>query len=116
MLTEDEVQKAMDFCVNVFAPTDPTVHDEVRKRIDQRLLDDEQPVMMPEEIEKAVGASDQEAANVLKKHNARKPLREMWDIHGHFNHEEFEGMVISVEKGQLGLAAAEHRDVGVACV
>lgn len=94
----------MDFCVNVFTPTDPALHEEVRRRIDTRLLTNEAPLMLPDEIDQTVGEDDEEAANVLKKHNARKPLREMWDVHGHFSHENFDGYVISYENGLLGLA------------
>lgn len=32
-LSEDEVQKALDFCVNIFSPTTPEQHESVRRKI-----------------------------------------------------------------------------------
>lgn len=36
-LSEDEVQKALDFCVNLFSPTTPEQHENVRNKLKLRL-------------------------------------------------------------------------------
>ena len=36
-LSEDEVQKALDFCVNLFSPTTPEQHEKVRNKLKLRL-------------------------------------------------------------------------------
>lgn len=108
-LTEDEVQKAMDFCTNIYAPVDPDQSKIVRERIDPQLLAKDGPILLPDDISNIVGPQDEEVVNLLKRYHARRPLRELFDTHGHFSHEELDGFVISCEGGRLGLAAVKDQ-------
>lgn len=106
-LTEDEVQRAMDFCANVFAPTNADIHDQGIERVNPYILDgeDSTPAKMHDGLVAIAQGADSDAMNVLKKSIARKPLKEMWDVYGHFSHEVFEGYVITAGEGLLGLTA-----------
>ncbi|ETW79545.1 putative halogenase [Heterobasidion irregulare TC 32-1] len=102
-LTEDEVQRAMEFCSNLFAPTDPKMHSAVAARVDRRLMDKEGPILLSEEVKKIVGEEDEEAIHVLNEINARKPIHTMYDVAQQFGHEAWGGFVPVCVRGKLGL-------------
>lgn len=99
----------MDFCTNIYAPVDPDQFKIVRERIDPQLLAKDGPILLPDDISNIVGPQDEEVVNLLKRYHARRPLRELFDTHGHFSHEELDGFVISCEGGRLGLAAVKDQ-------
>jgi flavine halogenase len=102
-LTEDELQKTLDFCQHVVAPTDTSMFDSVATRVDSSLLQPDAPVMSASDIEKVVGEGDDEAKMVLGELNARKPVYLMT---GKMELEEVEGLKVRVERGSLGLIPA----------
>ncbi|VDC04875.1 unnamed protein product [Peniophora sp. CBMAI 1063] len=104
-LTEDELVQAMRFSAAVvMAPTTPSMHANVTKRLPDSLTDMSSPILPPENIKRIVGQEDDEAFHVLREINARKPIHQMYDVGNHFVQEEFCGMVPCITRGELGLA------------
>lgn len=104
-LTENELEDTMDFCSNLFAPTDPEMHKSVGARVDPKLMSSREPVMTKAEIAKAVDREDIEARMVIAEVNARKAVHHMYKPQQNFASEVFHGMKAVVERGVLGLAA-----------
>ncbi|EPQ59058.1 FAD/NAD P-binding domain-containing protein [Gloeophyllum trabeum ATCC 11539] len=104
-VTEDEVQVTMDFCRNIFAPTDPKMYSEVAKRIPSSLLSPETPILDKNTIEKLAGMDD-EVRHVLQEVNARKAIHVMYDARTHFTTEVMDGFCVRMERGRLGLVRA----------
>ena len=102
-LTEDEVQSALEFCANLFAPADPEMHADVAKRLDRGLMAADGPFMTPEAIVERFGNDDDEAVQVLHQINARRQIHPMFDVHKHFSREAFEGLITICTRGNLGL-------------
>jgi flavine halogenase len=105
-LTEDELQKAMEFCLAVFAPTNPEVHAAVAERLADKadLLRNDAPALLPEDVVGIIGTEDEEAVHVVKRINARKITHsQVNDVRRHFVQESFEGLVPSIQRGELGL-------------
>ncbi|KAG1812373.1 putative halogenase [Suillus variegatus] len=107
-LTEDELQKTMDFCRHLFAPTDPEMHSAVRTRqgLDPTLTSPDAPVMTECEVDRLLGDADEEAKIVLKEINARKPIHTMYNPTENFGVEEHFGFKAVLERGKLGLVTA----------
>jgi hypothetical protein len=101
-LTEDEVQKTMDFCKNIFAPTDPEMHEVIGARLPE-LTSATAPIMSEQDIEKVVDPEDEDAKHVLSEINARKPIHAMYSGPAHIAMEGVNGLVGRVEWGSLGL-------------
>jgi len=101
-ITEDELQKTIQFCGGVFLPIDPELQARVRPRLDSKLLDPLGPVVMPEEIERLV-PDDIEAQMVLKEINARKGAGRAFSAVGSFSDEVAGGFSACVDRGRLGL-------------
>ncbi|KAJ7690717.1 FAD binding domain-containing protein [Mycena rosella] len=132
-LSETELQKSLDFCVNLFNPTSPEEHDRVASQpeIGQALLDVASPIVDTTILEKAlhvehtpkpskpcppssrmkVANRDRSASEVaetrmvLKKINARRVVHAEYAINN-FESEPVAGYVVRLERGQLGLAAS----------
>lgn len=132
-LSETELQKSLDFCVNLFSPTTPEQHARVAKgaQISQELLDVTAPVMGPHVLEgvlrverkeqnvqsagssAADGDSSDEASSdcekqaetemVLNKINARRVVHSEYSINN-LESEPVNGYVVRLERGRLGLA------------
>ncbi|KAI0308431.1 hypothetical protein OF83DRAFT_1089834, partial [Amylostereum chailletii] len=102
-LTEDEVQKAMHFCTAIFAPTTPTMHADVAKRLPEHLLNMKSPVLLAEDISRVVSVGDENAYHVLSEINARKPIHAVYDVGNHFVQEAFGGFAPGIKQGELGL-------------
>ncbi|KAF8639517.1 hypothetical protein AX17_001422 [Amanita inopinata Kibby_2008] len=126
-LSESELQKSLDFCVNLFNPTSPEQHERLSRsgKIGRELLDVTAPVMDPAMLENSlqVGhkcmdprhlqleedselSSDSEQANemrmVLKKINARRVVHSEYAINN-LELEPIDGYVMLLEGGKLGL-------------
>ncbi|KAI0338616.1 FAD/NAD-P-binding domain-containing protein [Trametopsis cervina] len=105
-LTQEELEKTMDFCRHLFAPTDPDMYRSVGARIDPSLMLPSGPILTELEIDKLVDLNDEEARAVLAEINARKPIHHMYDPKQNFTTEAHYGLNAVIERGQLGLIAA----------
>ncbi|KAJ7188603.1 FAD binding domain-containing protein [Mycena filopes] len=130
LLSETELQKSLDFCVNLFNPTSPEQHDRVASQaeISQSLLDVTAPLVDPAVLEKALhvehkphppastppptsirlNTRDRSASEVaetrmvLNKINARRVVHAEYAINN-FESEPIAGYVVRLEKRRLGL-------------
>jgi hypothetical protein len=127
-LSETELQKSLDFCVNLFNPTSPEQHERLSHFggvMGKDLLDVTLPVMDPTILESAIPVmitnsdiikysqfsddadSDSETASetklVLNKINARRVVHSEYAINN-LESEPLGGFVVRLEKGRLGLA------------
>ncbi|SJK99262.1 uncharacterized protein ARMOST_02553 [Armillaria ostoyae] len=100
-LTEAELQNTLDFCRNVFAPTQPETHEAAIQRLGS-LADPDGPLLDTDTIDKLTG-TDMEAKHALWKINARKPLHSMYDCKRNFGTEIINGFYVKMEQGMLGL-------------
>ncbi|KZT42314.1 FAD/NAD(P)-binding domain-containing protein [Sistotremastrum suecicum HHB10207 ss-3] len=105
-LTENELQKTMDFCKHIFSPTDPEMHEAVGARVDPSLFSPEGPVMTPDDLDRVLDPNDDEARAVLQEVNARKPVHIMYNATGNFDMEDVNGWKVTVKRGNLGLRRA----------
>ncbi|KAK0226141.1 FAD binding domain-containing protein [Armillaria fumosa] len=114
-LSETELQKSLDFCVNLFNPTTPEQHDKLHRngKISKELLDVTSPVLHPSLLEKALlqatpGAEKENEVDlqmsklVLDKINARRVVHAEYGIHN-LESETLDGYVVRLKKGCLGL-------------
>ncbi|KAG1896578.1 putative halogenase [Suillus fuscotomentosus] len=106
-LTEDELQKTMDFCSHLFAPTDPEMHSAVKARLDPSLTSPDAPVMTESDIDRVLGGADEEAKIVLSEINARKPIHTMYNPTENFGVEAHFGFKAVLERGRLGLVTSQ---------
>lgn len=98
------MQLAMDFCSNLFAPTDPEMYKSVGKRIEPSKLQPDGPILLPKDVQLVVGPFDTEAMHVLNEINARKPIHNMYNVADNFGEESFNGFAFVCERGKLGLS------------
>ncbi|KAJ7874822.1 FAD binding domain-containing protein [Mycena olivaceomarginata] len=139
LLSQTELQKSLDFCVNLFNPTTPEQHDRVagKPEISQSLLDVAAPLVDPTVLEKALHVEHKpspppsstlrlskrdrsasevaETRMVLHKINARRVVHAEYAINN-LESEPIAGHVVRLEKGCLGLTrlsvctTPEHAD------
>ncbi|KAF8207534.1 hypothetical protein K438DRAFT_1755571 [Mycena galopus ATCC 62051] len=131
LLSENELQKSLDFCVNLFSPTTPEQHDRVASKVEinQTLLDVAAPLVDPAVLEMSLHVEhkpsssqtttppsstirpnnrDRSASEVaetrmaLHKINARRVVHAEYAINN-FESERIAGFVVRLEKGRLGL-------------
>ncbi|KAJ7039109.1 FAD binding domain-containing protein [Mycena alexandri] len=130
LLSETELQKSLDFCVNLFNPTSPEQHDRVagQAEISQSLLDVTAPLVDPIMLEHALHVEHKptsaastppptrirlnnrdrsasevaETRMVLNKINARRVVHAEYTINN-FESEPIAGYVVRLEKRRLGL-------------
>ena len=95
----------MDFCKNVFAPTDPEMHEAVGARLPE-LTSAAGPIMSGKDIERVLDPEDEDAKHVLSEINARKPIHAMYSGPAHLAMEGVNGLVGRMERGSLGLIRA----------
>ncbi|KAF8524134.1 putative halogenase [Hysterangium stoloniferum] len=112
-LTEDEVQKTMDFVKNIFAPTDPEMHAAVQARVDPKFfeLGPGSDILLNSDLDRLIDPADEEAKHVLSEVNARKPIHVMYDSQKDFGSEPINGWIVLIQRGRLGLTAAPQIEV-----
>ncbi|KAF8895697.1 hypothetical protein CPB84DRAFT_1258377 [Gymnopilus junonius] len=122
-LSETELQKSLDFCVNLFNPTSPEQHERLLRRVDitKELLDVSGPVVDPYTLggtpcngHKCCDQSNKVSMNpseceeeletkmILNKINARRVVHAEYAINN-LELEPLAGYVVKLEKGDLGL-------------
>ncbi|KAJ3748547.1 hypothetical protein DFH05DRAFT_1473118 [Lentinula detonsa] len=131
-LSESELQRSLDFCVNLFNPTSPEEHEAVEGRLShlgehRGLMDVAKPVIDPKTFENvlnvrnvrnypnATSCTEEEGVDlknsaeselksrmVLDKINARRLVHHEYAINN-LEAEELLGYAVRLEKGQLGL-------------
>ncbi|KAK0205472.1 hypothetical protein DFS33DRAFT_1383378 [Desarmillaria ectypa] len=101
-VSENELQKTMDFCKDIFAPTDPQMHEAVGARLGPELCSSSVPIMTDGEIE-ALAQDDNETKLVLKEINARKTVHAMYGGPIHVAAESVNNLVLNLEVGNFGL-------------
>ncbi|KDR75254.1 hypothetical protein GALMADRAFT_226924 [Galerina marginata CBS 339.88] len=119
-LSETELQKSLDFCVNLFNPTSPEQHERLARGGDvaNELLDIAAPVVHPSVFEDTLSVghrwSNEDSANfsdcekaaetkmILNKINARRVVHPEYAINN-LELEPLEGYVVKLERGKLGL-------------
>jgi hypothetical protein len=124
-LSETELQKSLDFCVNLFNPTTPEQHECLSQCCDvaKELLDVAAPVVDPFIFERSLhvsqasmghtedvaNSSDSEKAAetrmILNKINARRVVHPEYAINN-LETEPLDGYVVKLERGKLGLTKA----------
>jgi hypothetical protein len=114
-LSEDELQKAVSFCMNIFNPTSPEQHRRLLEAgiLTEELLDIHGPMAdvtaiqnhFSEECECSEAARE-EGEMVLKKINARKVVHMEYGI-GNLETEALHGLVAKLHRGSLGLRTVE---------
>ncbi|KAF9460768.1 hypothetical protein BDZ94DRAFT_1169211 [Collybia nuda] len=123
-LSETELQKSLDFCVNLFNPTSPEDHERLLKSggIGKELLDVTGPLVNPAMFEASLHVGTRRLSNdagnfkaddlgcdpdsvekmILDKINARRVVHPEYAINN-LEAEPLEGFVMRLEKGKLGL-------------
>ncbi|KAF8147454.1 hypothetical protein K438DRAFT_2090254 [Mycena galopus ATCC 62051] len=102
MLTEDELQKAMDFVTHVFVPTDPEMQQRVGTRLGMDVLAPEVPFFTMGQIS-SLSAGDEDTEWVLKQANANKANKDFYTRPDHLLGEVVNGFIGCTTKGYLGL-------------
>jgi len=105
-LTDDELDKTMDFCRNVFAPTNPEMYERVLARVPQELTDPNGPILLDADLDKILDPNDDEARHVIGEINARKQIHTMYSPLENFGSENHFGFKAILQLGKLGLTAA----------
>jgi len=105
-LTEDELQKTVDFCRHLLGPTDPEIYRAVRERVGPELLDLSRPIMTKAEIDTLPDAADEEARHVVCEVNTLKQVYTMYHPVENFTTENYFGFKAVLERGRLGLEVA----------
>jgi hypothetical protein len=101
-MTEQTLQRTMDFCEHALGPTTPEMHAAVADRVDPALLAHDGPIM-DTKAAAALAGKDEEAKQVLWRVNARKAVNGIYDWEDNFQRENLEGFVVVLEHGRLGL-------------
>ncbi|KAH6914272.1 FAD binding domain-containing protein [Coprinopsis sp. MPI-PUGE-AT-0042] len=119
-LSEMELQKSLDFCINLFNPTTPEQHQRVAQKQASQLLDVAGPIVDPVTLRNAAKPSkrrsrtsgsdsdtdsQEETEMVLNKINARRVIHSEYYVNN-LELEALEGMVVILEQGRLGLRSA----------
>lgn len=121
-LSETELQKSLDFCVNLFNPTSPEEHEQLLRSggIGKELLDVTGPLVNPVMFEASLHVGTRGISNaaddcktgdpdrllvnkmILDKINARRIVHPEYVINN-LESEPLEGFVMRLERGRLGL-------------
>jgi flavine halogenase len=126
-LSEVELQKSLDFCINLFNPTTPEQHHRVAQKQGSQLLDVSGPIVDPAILRNAVPSSkrcsrttgkrsgtesdiesQEETTMVLNKINARRVIHSEYYVNN-LELEALEGKVVILERGRLGLRGAGNQ-------
>ncbi|KAJ7790794.1 putative halogenase [Mycena olivaceomarginata] len=101
-VTEQTLQRTMDFCENAMGPTTPEMHAAVADRVDPALLAQDGPIM-DRKAAAALAGKDEEMKQVLLRVNARKAVNGIYDWEDNFQRENLGGFAVVLERGGLGL-------------
>ncbi|RXW15128.1 hypothetical protein EST38_g10726 [Candolleomyces aberdarensis] len=127
-LSETELQKSLDFCINLFTPTIPDEHERVSRRspICAGFMDMGMPLIHPSVLESALSLVTESSSNktdnaeeldsdadsdeeglaetrvVLEKINARRVVHAEYSVNN-LEIEYLEGLAVVLEQGKLGL-------------
>ncbi|KAF8209748.1 putative halogenase [Mycena galopus ATCC 62051] len=101
-MTEQTLQRTMDFCQHALGPTTPEMHAAVAGRVDPSLLAHDGPIMATKAAATLAG-EDEEAKQVLWRVNARKAVNGIYDWEENFQGEKLGGLSVLLERGRLGL-------------
>ncbi|KAF7351841.1 hypothetical protein MVEN_01145200 [Mycena venus] len=101
-VTEQTLQRTMDFCEHALGPTTPEMHAAVATRVDPTLLAREGPIMDTKSVADLAG-KDEEVKHVLWRVNARKAVEGIYDWEKDFEGESLDGFSVLLERGRLGL-------------
>ncbi|KAK7055108.1 hypothetical protein R3P38DRAFT_2845154 [Favolaschia claudopus] len=101
-LTENELQKAMEFVTHLFVPTDPEMQQSVGTRLGVDFLAPGTPLLTRDEISN-LAAGDEDTEWVLNQANATKSVNDFYTGPEHLLGEVVNGLVGSTKVGCLGL-------------
>ncbi|KDQ23701.1 hypothetical protein PLEOSDRAFT_1108187 [Pleurotus ostreatus PC15] len=107
-LTNEELERMIDFTRNFFLPISQDQHAAVSERLGH-FMPINGPVMGPDDLAKVLDDDDSDAKAVLQKINARKVLSTEMGSSG-LNSESVNGYTLILEKGRLGM----KKEIGVA--
>ncbi|KAF8183754.1 hypothetical protein K438DRAFT_1129539 [Mycena galopus ATCC 62051] len=102
MLTEDELQKAMDFVTHIFVPTDPEMQERVGTRIGMDVLAPGAPILTKEQISN-LSAGDTDTEWVLNQANATRTISDFYTGPDRLLGEVVNGLIGCTKIGSLGL-------------
>ncbi|KAJ7279073.1 hypothetical protein C8J57DRAFT_1502903 [Mycena rebaudengoi] len=108
-LTEDELQKAMDFVTHIFNPTDPEMQEAVGTRLGMDLLAPGAPILTEEQIDRMT-AGDEDAKFVLNQSNATKTISDFYTGPDRLLGEVVNGFIGCTKVGCLGLIRVPKDD------
>jgi flavine halogenase len=89
--------------LDIWAPVDPEMTAEVASRFGSELLSPAAPIFRPEDLEKLIDPSDEDALDVVKRANARKLVEPMFRGASSLETEPVRGFITCLERGKLGL-------------
>ncbi|KAF7327989.1 hypothetical protein MKEN_00379500 [Mycena kentingensis (nom. inval.)] len=102
VLTEDELQKAMEFVTHIFVPTDPEMQQAVNTRLGMSLLAPTTPIFSQAQIAE-LAKDDEEARWVMQQANATKAVSDFYSGPERLLGEVIDGYVGCMTVGKLGL-------------
>ncbi|KAJ7468679.1 hypothetical protein FB451DRAFT_1340310 [Mycena latifolia] len=102
MLTEDELQKAMNFVTHIFVPTDPELQQTVGTRLGIDLFGPGAAFRTTDEIA-SLAAGDEDVEHVLNQANATKSISDFYTGPDRLLGEVVNGLVGYTKVGSLGL-------------
>ncbi|KAJ6482943.1 hypothetical protein C8R47DRAFT_1178119 [Mycena vitilis] len=102
MLTEDELQKAMDFVTHIFVPTDPEMTQRVGTRLGMDLLAPGAPILTKDQIA-SLSAGDVDTEYVLNQANATAAISDFFTGPDRLLGEVVNGFIGCTKVGCLGL-------------
>ncbi|KAJ7619465.1 hypothetical protein FB45DRAFT_159835 [Roridomyces roridus] len=101
-VTEDELQKAMDFVTHIFAPTDSELTHSVGTRLGMDLLAPSTPIFTKDQID-VLAAGDEETGQILRQVNAVKTVSDFYTSPERLLGDVANGFVGRTKVGSLGL-------------
>ncbi|KAJ7789571.1 hypothetical protein B0H14DRAFT_3115738 [Mycena olivaceomarginata] len=108
IVTEDELQKAMDFVTHIFVPTDPEMQERVGTRIGMDVLAPGAPILTKDQIA-GLSAGDEDTEWVLNQANATKSISDFYTGPERLLGEVVNGLVGRTKVGCLGLVRVSEK-------
>ncbi|KAJ7090628.1 FAD/NAD-P-binding domain-containing protein [Mycena epipterygia] len=101
-VTEQTLQRTMDFCEHALGSATPEMHASVSARLNPSLLAHDGQIMDTQAVADLAG-QDEEAKQVLWNVNSRKAVQGIYDWERNFQGENLGGFSVVLERGVLGL-------------